>query len=52
MLTQIGTDEPQQHATLQATIPLGRVAIPNEVSNMIVFLAADESSYCTGAELS
>ncbi|MEV0250815.1 glucose 1-dehydrogenase [Nocardia sp. NPDC050712] len=31
-------------------IPLGRAADPSEVSNLITYLASDESSYSTGAE--
>ena len=31
-------------------IPLKRVARPEEVSNMVLFLASDESSYSTGSE--
>ena len=31
-------------------IPMGRVADPSDVSALVVFLASDESSYCTGAE--
>ncbi len=31
-------------------IPLGRVAQSEEVSNMVLFLASDESSYSTGSE--
>ena len=30
--------------------PLGRVAQPGEVSNMVLYLASDESSYSTGSE--
>lgn len=32
------------------TIPLKRIAKPQEVTNMVLFLASDEASYCTGAE--
>ena len=31
-------------------IPLGRIADPEEVSELIVFLASDESRFITGAE--
>lgn len=31
-------------------IPLGRAAKPEEVSNLVLFLASDESSYSTGSE--
>jgi 3alpha(or 20beta)-hydroxysteroid dehydrogenase len=33
-----------------AQIPLGRLADPSEVSNLVLFLSSDESSYITGAE--
>ncbi|GIN72718.1 3-alpha-(or 20-beta)-hydroxysteroid dehydrogenase [Bacillus sp. J14TS2] len=32
------------------TIPLKRIAKPEEVTNMVLFLASDDSSYCTGSE--
>jgi 3alpha(or 20beta)-hydroxysteroid dehydrogenase len=31
-------------------IPLGRIADPSEVTNLVLFLASDEASYITGAE--
>jgi len=37
-------------AEISKTIPLGRVANPEEVSNLVLFLASDESSYSTGSE--
>jgi 3alpha(or 20beta)-hydroxysteroid dehydrogenase len=33
-----------------ASTPLGRIAEPEEISRLVLFLASDESSFCTGAE--
>ncbi len=37
-------------ARVKESIPMGRTASPDEVANLVLFLASDESSYCTGHE--
>ena len=37
--------DPQQKARLQAAIPLGRVAEPDDIAHLIVWLSGDEAAY-------
>jgi 3alpha(or 20beta)-hydroxysteroid dehydrogenase len=32
------------------SVPLGRMGQVTDIANLMVFLASDESSFCTGAE--
>ncbi len=50
VLTEMGaaTRTPEMVAEWSATSPLGRCAEPADVARMALFLASDDSSYCTG----
>ncbi len=39
-------------ARIAATVPMGRLAEPAEIANVVVFLASDEAAYMTGALVS
>ena len=45
------TADPEVRAKLLRRVPMGRAGRPEEVANAALFLASDEASYITGAEL-
>jgi NAD(P)-dependent dehydrogenase (short-subunit alcohol dehydrogenase family) len=54
----VQTDESHLHygddagiAAVAATVPLGRMAVPNDVADVCLFLASPASSYVTGANI-
>lgn len=43
--------DPEQEKAVLGRIPMGRVGKPEEVSNLVLFLASDVSSYMTGSDV-
>lgn len=50
-LAALSKDPAQALQRLAKTAPLGRLATPEEVAGMVLYLASDESAFVTGAEL-
>jgi glucose 1-dehydrogenase len=50
-LNRAGTKDPGKRAAVESHIPMGRAATPEELAPVFAFLASDEASYITGAEL-
>ena len=44
-------DTPENRARFIASIPLGRLAVPQDIANAALFLASDDAAFLTGVEL-
>ncbi|MGL4323586.1 MAG: glucose 1-dehydrogenase [Beijerinckiaceae bacterium] len=51
LATFMGEDTPEKRAAFRATIPLGRLSLPQDMANAALFLCSDEASMVTGAVL-
>ena len=46
--TQTGYIEPEQEARIAESTPLGRIGVPEDVADVIVFLASEQAHWVTG----
>lgn len=51
LATFMGEDTPEKRAAFRATIPLGRLSLPQDMANAALFLCSDEAAMVTGAVL-
>jgi 3alpha(or 20beta)-hydroxysteroid dehydrogenase len=50
MMTEVTGGDAERFERLERTVPMGRVAAPEEVAKLALFLASDDSAYCTASE--
>jgi len=48
----VGLSPSDEKARISAEVPLGRIAHPDEIASVVLFLASDKASYVTGATYS
>lgn len=52
LFASIGGDDPKLRAALTKAIPFRRLAQPEDIANVVAFLASDEAAYVTGQTVS
>lgn len=50
-MNEVSWADPQRRLDREKVTPLGRIGLPRDVANGVLFLASDESSFITGSEL-
>ena len=50
-MTETSFSDPEHRERLIANTPIGRLGVPEDIAKGVLYLASDESSYVTGAEL-
>ncbi|WP_327116066.1 SDR family oxidoreductase [Nocardia sp. NBC_01730] len=51
LIADMADENPQWRTTLDAAHPIGRIAEPSEIADVVVWLCSDKSSFVTGVAL-
>ena len=51
MLDRVFATQPERRTGYAAAEPMGRIAAPREVADVVIFLCSDDASYLTGAAI-
>ncbi len=46
----MGGDTPEKRAQFVASVPMGRLAVPEDIANAALYLASDEGAFITGVD--
>ena len=50
-INKVAWETPEAYNSLMTLVPYNRIGVPEDIGNLAVFLASDDSDYITGASI-